>query len=154
MAGAMRVWQNYCSGFGDGNKESLAERARREKLEVPRGVEWFHWERLCGCKPWRTKRTSGTGGLEVDSQGSQRTSRLASIVTARAECPFEGDVSGRIDDWLEANLTGDKAESTARAYAGMWAKWCVWAERQQWDTAYLNPKEDKDPGLPRIPRPA
>lgn len=89
-------------------------------------------------------------------KGAKEQAALASIVTARAECPFEGDVSGRIDDWLEANLTGDKAESTARAYAGMWAKWCVWAERQQWDTAYLNPKEDKlekeqDPGLSRIP---
>jgi hypothetical protein len=56
---------------------------------------------------------------------------------------FDGDVHGKVEDWLEANLCGDKAESTAKAYAGAWSKWCIWTERQQWPSHYLNPKEDK-----------
>ena len=57
--------------------------------------------------------------------------------------PFDGDVKGRIDDWLEANMTGDKAESTTRAYASMWQRWSAWAQRQQWYTPYLNPNDPK-----------
>ena len=56
---------------------------------------------------------------------------------------FDGDVHGKVEDWLEANLCGDKTESTAKAYAGAWSKWCIWTERQQWPSHYLNPKEDK-----------
>lgn len=56
---------------------------------------------------------------------------------------FDGDVHGKVEDWLEANLCGDKADSTAKAYAGAWSKWCIWTERQQWPSHYLNPKEDK-----------
>ena len=57
--------------------------------------------------------------------------------------PFDGDVKGRVDDWLEANMTGDKAESTTRAYASMWQRWAAWAQRQQWYTPYLNPNDPK-----------
>lgn len=67
----------------------------------------------------------------------------ANLVSGRHGQPFDGDIAGKVEDWLEANLSGDKAESTARAYAGMWAKWSAWAERQGWVSPYLHPKEDK-----------
>ena len=67
----------------------------------------------------------------------------AHLVGPCMSLPFDGDVVGRVEDWLEANMMGDKAESTIRVYQGMWNKWCAWAERQQWDTPYLAPKEDK-----------
>jgi len=87
---------------------------------------------------------------EIDRKAGGRKPRSAtkqmgeaSLVSQPCTQPFDGDVAGKVEDWLEANLSGDKAESTARAYAGMWAKWCAWAERQQWASPYLNPKEDK-----------
>ena len=56
--------------------------------------------------------------------------------------PFEGQVASRVEDWLEENLTGDKAASTERAYAGSWMKWKAWAKRQGWESEYLNRKDD------------
>ena len=92
--------------------------------------------------------------LEEEDDGDERYAggrrKKAEVVGAEAHLigqgmnlPFDGDVVGRVEDWLEANMMGDKAESTVRAYQGMWNKWCAWAERQQWDTPYLAPKEDK-----------
>ena len=44
--------------------------------------------------------------------------------------PFDGGVSLRIDEWLEANMQGDKAESTSKQYHSSWQKWVAWARRQ------------------------
>lgn len=41
--------------------------------------------------------------------------------------PFDGGVTLRVDEWLEANMHGDKAESTSRAYQSSWQKWVAWA---------------------------
>ena len=76
-------------------------------------------------------------------RGAEEAKAEGRLVIPDVVNPFDGDVVGRVEDWLEANLTGDKAESTACAYAGMWAKWCAWARRKQWETEYLCPKEDK-----------
>ena len=57
--------------------------------------------------------------------------------------PFDGEVSGRVDDWLEANMQGDKAQSTAKVYLSAWSKWEAWARRQQWESAYLDVRGDK-----------
>ena len=57
--------------------------------------------------------------------------------------PFRGDdVGGRVEEWVEECLTGDKAASTEKAYQGSWAKWKAWAKRQGWHTEYLNYKDD------------
>ncbi len=39
-------------------------------------------------------------------------------------------------------MTGPKASSTERAYAGAWAKWKAWAKRQGWEPEYFNRKGD------------
>ena len=57
--------------------------------------------------------------------------------------PFDGGVTLRVDEWLEANMHGDKAESTSRAYQSSWQKWVAWARRQAWDSEYLDPKQAK-----------
>ena len=67
----------------------------------------------------------------------------ASLVVDPQGDTFDGNVAGKIEDWLEANMVGDKAESTARIYRGMWQKWVAWARRQGWETEYLDPKGDK-----------
>ena len=36
------------------------------------------------------------------------------------------------EEWLEAHLTGDKAESVQKAYLSAWHKWCDWSKRQGW----------------------
>ena len=61
----------------------------------------------------------------------------------RMVLPFDGGVALRIDEWLEANMHGDKAESTSRAYQSSWQKWIAWARRQAWDSEYLDPKQPK-----------
>ena len=61
----------------------------------------------------------------------------------RMVLPFDGGVALRIDEWLEANMHGDKAESTSRAYQSSWQKWVAWARRQAWDSEYLDPKQSK-----------
>eukprot|EP00435_Cladocopium_sp_Y103_P076192 s59_g80.t1 len=56
--------------------------------------------------------------------------------------PFSGEVSERVEEWLEENMTGDKSAATERAYAGAWSKWCAWARRQGWLSEYLSRGED------------
>eukprot|EP00435_Cladocopium_sp_Y103_P036950 s669_g9.t1 len=56
--------------------------------------------------------------------------------------PFGGEVTERVEEWLEENMTGDKSAATERAYAGAWAKWCAWARRKGWLTEYLSKTED------------
>lgn len=57
--------------------------------------------------------------------------------------PFDGGVTLRVDEWLEANMHGDKAESTSRAYQSSWQKWVAWARRQAWDCRVLGPQAGK-----------
>ena len=52
--------------------------------------------------------------------------------TARWRCEFE--------EWLDENMTGDKAVSL---YKGAWEKWEAWARRQQWPSPFMNPRGDK-----------
>eukprot|EP00435_Cladocopium_sp_Y103_P045096 s974_g12.t2 len=56
--------------------------------------------------------------------------------------PFSGEVSERVEEWLEENMTGDKSAATERAYAGAWSKWCAWARRKGWLSEYLSRGED------------
>eukprot|EP00435_Cladocopium_sp_Y103_P012460 s1027_g3.t1 len=56
--------------------------------------------------------------------------------------PFSGEVSERVEEWLEENMTGDKSAATEKAYAGAWAKWCAWARRKGWLSEYLSKSED------------
>ena len=82
------------------------------------------------------------GGRRKKESAEERLGQ-ASVNCQHFLQPFDGDVKGRVDDWLEANMTGDKAESTAKAYASMWQRWMAWAQRQQWLTPYLDPNEKK-----------
>ena len=67
----------------------------------------------------------------------------AKLVNIHMDEPFDGEVGGRVEDWLEANLTGDKAMSTARIYAGAWSKWKAWVARQGLISEYLPTGKDK-----------
>ena len=57
--------------------------------------------------------------------------------------PFDGDVGLHLEEWLEANLTGDLADSTEKMYRGAWAKWQAWARRHSWESELLNPSRNK-----------
>ena len=52
------------------------------------------------------------------------------------------EIQAQIEEWLEAHLTGDKAESTQKAYLAAWGKWCDWSRRQGWLSPYLDHKGD------------
>ena len=82
---------------------------------------------------WERCEWAKAGGRRKRESAEERLGK-ASVKDDAVQQPFDGDVQGRVEDWLEANMTGDKAESTARAYASMWQKWMAWAQRQQWLT--------------------
>lgn len=67
----------------------------------------------------------------------------ANLVAIQVNDPFDGEVAGRVDEWLEANMTGDKAASTAKIYAGAWNKWKAWATRQGMISEYLPVSKEK-----------
>ena len=52
------------------------------------------------------------------------------------------NVQAQIEEWLDDHMHGDQAQSTRRAYQAAWQKWTEWANRQGWETPYLNPKGD------------
>jgi len=82
------------------------------------------------------------GGRKKKESAQERLGQ-ASVNSQHCLQPFDGDVKGRVEDWLEANMTGDKAESTTRAYASMWQRWMAWARSQQWMSPYLDPNEPR-----------
>ncbi len=71
--------------------------------------------------------------------------RLGQASVSNQSClqPFDGDVRGRVEAWLEANMTGDKAESTTKAYASTWQRWTAWTGSQKWLAPYLDPNDSK-----------
>ena len=132
----LRRWKK--GEFGDDGR-----RAGGHRVEVV----WFWGETLwCDalddlCDLWLVDDVKAGGRRKKESAEE----RLGQSSVNGQPClhPFDGDVKGRIEDWLEANMTGDKAESTTRAYASMWQKWTAWARSQGWLTPYLNPNDPK-----------
>ena len=55
--------------------------------------------------------------------------------------PFDGRVGTLVEDWIDENLSGYLADSTAKQYAGVNGKWRAWAKRQGWPTEYLRKAE-------------
>lgn len=136
----LRKWKR-----GEFGQEGQGRRAGGVCLEQV----WFWGETLwCDAlddlhaEQWECCDWAKAGGRKKRESAEERLGK-ASIKDDAVAQPFDGDVQGRVEDWLEANMTGDKAESTARAYASMWQKWVAWAQRQQWLTPYLNPSDSK-----------
>jgi len=65
------------------------------------------------------------------------------IEEAERRIPFNGDVGTHLEEWLEANLTGDLADSTEKMYKGAWTKWQAWARRHAWESDLLSPTRSK-----------
>ena len=57
--------------------------------------------------------------------------------------PFNGDVGTHLEEWLEANLTGDLADSTEKMYKSAWSKWQAWTRRHAWESELLSPTRAK-----------
>lgn len=114
-----------------GNLRSLVSRYGEALwLEALDDLEALLWDdRRAGGR--RTKRSA------TQAQGE------ACLVNIPEGIRFDGNVTEKVDEWLEANLQGDKAESTARAYADMWQKWKAWAASQQWESEFLDPRGDR-----------
>lgn len=74
---------------------------------------------------------------EVLDAVAARTVKLSREVT-----PFCGEVTERVEEWLEDHMMGDKAAATEKAYGSMWQKWKAWCNRQGWASPFLNYKED------------
>ena len=52
--------------------------------------------------------------------------------------PFDGLVGDRVDEWIEENLSGYRADSATKQYAGIYGKWRACSRRQRWRTEYLD----------------
>ena len=64
--------------------------------------------------------------------------------------PFNGGVGALVEEWIEDNLCGYLADSTAKQYAGVYGKWRAWARRQGWHSEFLDkgfPAEDNEEKL-------
>ena len=48
-----------------------------------------------------------------------------------------------LEEWLEANLTGDLADSTEKMYKSAWGKWQAWSRRHAWESELLSPTRSK-----------
>ena len=46
-------------------------------------------------------------------------------------------IGGLVEAFVQEQLGGGVATSTARIYNADWAKWCMWARRHEWVTPYL-----------------
>ncbi|CAE7036810.1 unnamed protein product [Symbiodinium sp. CCMP2592] len=55
--------------------------------------------------------------------------------------PFTGEVGAHVEEWVEDNLCGYLADSTAKQYAGIYSKWRAWSARQGWPTEFLDKSE-------------
>ena len=65
------------------------------------------------------------------------------IEEAERRIPFNGDVGTHLEEWLEAKLTGDLADSREKMYKGAWTKWQAWARRHAWESDLLSPTRSK-----------
>jgi hypothetical protein len=76
--------------------------------------------------------------------GRKKKSKSPKEIEARKVVNFEPDqfgdldIKAQVEEWLDDHMQGDKAESTQRAYAAAWQRWCAWSERQGWLSPYLD----------------
>ena len=100
-------------------------------LEALEELEEFDLgDRRAGGRRSSKKVEQCLGNSHLDDSGERRL-------------PFDGSVGVRVEEWIEENMDGDKADSTKKVYQSAWHKWETWARRQGWPTPYLDPKADK-----------
>jgi len=86
---------------------------------------------------WAGKRR----GKLVKSEDAEGPGKIVS--EAEKKVPFTGDVGMDLEEWLEANLTGDLADSTEKMYKSAWGKWQAWSRRHAWESDLLSPTRSK-----------
>lgn len=86
---------------------------------------------------WAGKRR----GKLVKSEDAEGPGKIVS--EAEKKVPFTGDVGMDLEEWLEANLTGDLADSTEKMYKSAWGKWQAWSRRHAWESELLSPTRSK-----------
>ena len=128
-----------------GGAQEMSEPART----IWRWAESWWFEQLEGSdsseEECHQKEIRGyAGGRKIKKTPEQVAEAVGSATLAQLQQhvrPFDGNVKGLVDDWLEEHMAGDKAEATSRAYAGSWEKWKFFAKRQGW-SEFLNPNGD------------
>ena len=55
-----------------------------------------------------------------------------SVVELRPGLVGDLNIQAQVEEWLDEHMTGDKAESTQKAYNAAWQRWCDWSRRQRW----------------------
>ena len=126
----LRRWKQGDFGKDRGSNE---RRAGGEAMWIEAMEEWEYYVMVKIYAGGRRKRASAD-----EERGNSLVSHGEGALL-----PFDGGVSVRVEEWLEANMQGDKADSTSRAYHSSWQKWVAWARRQRWDSEYLDPKQAK-----------
>eukprot|EP00434_Breviolum_minutum_P012254 symbB.v1.2.010803.t1/scaffold712.1/size170421/2 len=120
-------------------------RAGGEVREVTRLGDALWWEALKmevqgedeSTGRWAGKRK---GKLVKDAE-AEGPGKIVNEVERKV--PFTGDVGMHLEEWLEANLTGDLAESTEKMYKSAWGKWQAWSRRHAWESDLLSPTRNK-----------
>ena len=130
----LRRWRRGELGIED-------RRAGGEMREVTRLGDALWWEAL----KFEAREESG---LECRWAGKKRKSEDAEgpgkiVSEAEKKVPFTGDVGMHLEEWLEANLTGDLADSTEKMYKSAWGKWQAWSRRHAWESDLLSPTRSK-----------
>ena len=116
-------------------------------VETPTGHAWFWGEDL-----WLSAldEVNDFGGIQERKCGGRRKGPVKPVVEdggrfvdLNPDFNQDLEIQAQVEEWLEAHLTGDKAESTQKAYLAAWHKWCDWSKRQGWLTPYLDHKGDQ-----------
>ena len=134
----LRRWRRGELGIED-------RRAGGEMREVTRLGDALWWEALkLEARDesdlelrWAGKRR----GKLVKKEDAEGPGKIVS--EAEKKVPFTGDVGMHLEEWLEANLTGDLADSTEKMYKSAWRKWQAWSRRHAWESELLNPTRSK-----------
>ena len=136
-------------------KQGDLDRSRRKAGGGSLGEERKVW--LRGATEWWDALRFEAKGEDVRTAGGRRkkgeaaataaeraSSSLVGAEEAAQKLPFDGAAVGlHLEEWIEANIVGDKADSTEKLYKSMWGKWVAWAHRQGWDSEYIGPKQDR-----------
>ena len=135
----LRKWRQGEFGINDRRAGGCALR------EITRLGDVLWWEALksetYGEEEERDRMAGKRKGRLVKTETVEGPGKV--ISESERKIPFNGDVGLHVEEWLEANLTGDLAGSTEKMYKGAWAKWQAWARRHAWESELLSPSRSK-----------
>ncbi|CAE7205713.1 unnamed protein product [Symbiodinium sp. CCMP2592] len=147
IAGTMRTSQRCWSGCDGGSVDYFPEQLDKKTIGGPEGASLEFMKAAERAKRTADEAEDDPRRAGAPRGGTRRGKAEAAHGAAQVHIepgpvrPFTGEVGAHVEEWVEDNLCGYLADSTAKQYAGIYSKWRAWSARQGWPTEFLDKSE-------------